>query len=407
MKILIFVTSFFVTFLFYGIYISQHDIEITTKSLPSQQLLTNSGNRLFYDYRGVINVRSDLSNGSSSPFEVINEAKLANLDFLFFTEINKSTTYEYLNSYFGDLMVVDAAEYNFLDARLLVLNDRSHLEQMNESERQLKLTDYLSQNYDKAKESLIILAHPYMPEASWTGPYPTGLDGVEILNPKAISQRSWLKSKLNVFFSLIIYPFNSKYAFLRLFSEPTQETVLWDQLNEQRPTWGFAGADASARAVPMPGALIKFPSYQRNFEIATNHVLLNSELTGQYQKDRERIIQALRSGQFYTSVDLLADPKGFVAYIKDKDDIIKMGSKIKYKKNLNLHVSLGNQPKYFFEIVLIKDGERVYTSNSMELDYDIKSKGNYRIQVRVSPTFPFPEGKRWITWIYSNPFFIK
>ncbi len=407
MKFLVFFTSFFVLSLFYGIYISQHDLDVTVKTLPSEKILNTTNSFLFYDYKGVINVRSDMSNGSSSHFEIINDAKQANLDFLIFTELNKSNSYEYLNSYFGDLLVVDAAEYNFLDARLLVLNDRSQLESLPEGERQLKLTDMLSQNYDKSKQSLTILSHPYTPEPSWTGPYPTGLDGIEILNPKSISNKSWLKSKLNVVFSLLIYPFNVKYAFLRLFNEPTQETVLWDQLNEQRPTWGFSGSDASARAVPLPGALIKFPSYQKNFEITTNHVLLSSELTGQYQKDRDKIFQAMRNGQFYTSLDLLADPKGFSAYVVDKDDIKPMGSLLKLKKNLILHVNLGKQPKYFFEIIIIKDGERVFTSNSIELNYEIKTKGNYRIQVRVSPTFPFPEGKRWITWIYSNPFFIK
>jgi hypothetical protein len=205
---------------------------------------------------------------------------------------------------------------------------------------------------------------------------------------------------------LIIYPFNPRYAFLRLFREPTEEISLWNELSKDRPTLAFSGADASARAVPWANALLKFPSYQKSMEIAQNHVLLRSELTGNYQKDRQKIFSALRNGNFYVSLDLLGDPKGFIAVIEDKEKDVLMGEKVKFNRNLKMRASLPIEPTAFYEIVLMKNGEREFTSNERELSYQLTSPGTYRVVVRVSPSLPIPEGKKWITWIYTNNFYV-
>jgi hypothetical protein len=277
----------------------------------------------------------------------------------------------------------------------------------NFAEANVYFTDLLSRKSNENKENLLVLAHPFNNGPTWTGPYPPGLDGIEILNPKAISSKAWMRSKLNVIWSFIIYPFNPRYAFLRLFREPTEELALWDQLSKDRPTLAFGGADASARAVPWANALLKFPSYQTSFEITQNHVLLNSELTGSYQKDRQKIFSALRRGNFYVSLDLLGDPKGFIALIEDRDRSFLMGEHVKFSKNLKLKAHLPIEPQAFFEIVVFKNGEREFTSNGTDLVYSINSPGIYRVIVRVSPSLPLPEGKKWFTWIYTNNFYVN
>jgi len=253
-----------------------------------------------------------------------------------------------------------------------------------------------------------VLAHPFNNGPTWTGDFPVGLDGIEIINPKSISSRAWANSKLNVFWSLVCYPFSPNLAFLRLFQEPTDEVALWDKvLSEKRKIFGYSGADASARAIPFASYLIKFPSYEKSFEITTNHILIEAELNGNFETDRLKIMKAFKQGQFYMSLDLLGDPKGFNAYIEDHDKIHPIGSSMKFNKHLRLISKLPFAPKDFYEIVVFKNGERDLTANQPEINYEVKGPGIYRIAVRVSTFLPLPDGKKWATWIYTNPFFVE
>jgi hypothetical protein len=204
-----------------------------------------------------------------------------------------------------------------------------------------------------------------------------------------------------------MFPFNQRLAFLRLFQEPRDETQLWDQLNQDNPTLGFAGSNATAKAIPMANYSFQFPSYERLFEIVSNHVQLRSELTGNANTDKAKIFAALKQGQFYASLDLLADPKGFFCEIESDNQTYLMGSTIKWSKKLKLKVHLPAEPQSPYEVVVIRNGERYRTFNQPEVEVLLDEPGTYRVWVRVIPTFPLPDGKKWISWIYANPFFVK
>lgn len=400
-RVLIVLSSVIMLYFCYGLYIGQTEIE----AFPSEIKRENPPG--FHDYRGAINVQTDLSSGTSHPSQVIDEAKKAGLDFLILTDVNQFEQAEPVSGYHDNLLVMSEGEYSFLDSRLLLVGETPSQTPHASSDVNLFLTDLLSQP-GNSREALAILAHPFVNgQPTWTGAYPPGLHGLEVLNPKSMGTRVFANSKLDIFLSLVIYPFNSRFAFLRLFREPHEETSLWDKLSAERPFFGFAGANASARAVPLANYSLRFPSYQRALEMVGNHLLLNSELTGNFLKDRQKIYQALRNGSFYFSMDLLGDPKGFIVTVNDKDKQHMMGSKIQFKPGLKLHAKLGHEPTSFYEIVLYKDGQREETINKPELIYEIKSPGVYRIQVRVSPLFPLPDAKKWISWIYSNPFFVS
>jgi hypothetical protein len=399
MKALITLTALLLLYFVYGFYLSQSSFEVVPRGLQEE-----NNPEGFYDYRGVMNVQTHLSLGSSSPVEVIEEGKKADLDFLVLTDVNQFDHAETLNGYSGNLLVLNEGEYTFLDSRLLYLSEK-HLVDAQDSA--LFFTDLLSQKDPQNREGILILAHPFKDGPTWTGPLPPGLDGIEILNPKSISHRAWKRSVFDVLWSFVIYPFNPNYAFLRLFREPDDELALWDQINRERPLLGFGGADASARAIPLADYLVKFPSYQTSFGIVNNHVLLDSELTGRFQSDRQKIMSALKTGRFYVSLDLLGNPKGFSAVLTDRDRIHPIGSKVKWKPGLRIRARLPREPLYYYEIVLLENGERLETSNSTELDTGLDHPGVYRIIVRVSPNLPLPDGKRWITWIYTNPFYVS
>ena len=402
MKVLVAISFLLVTYFMYGFYINQYDVSV----VPPQ--ITREHSRLLNDYKGVLNVHTDLSSGSSPASFVIASAKLANLDFLMFTDLNifnMPTTFE---SYHGNLLVFSAGKYSYLDSRLIYYSLNQESIGNNLGDAQVKLADLLSQKTGASKDTLTILTHPYKAGYSWSGEIPTGLDGFELLNMKSLLNRAWEESKMSMFWSLAIYPFNPRLAFLRLYTEPTDEIALLNKLSQQRRIVVYAGTEASARVIPLANYFVRFPSYKRSFEFMSNHVLLKSELTGSFNGDRAKIFNALKNGNFYLSLDMLGDPKGFTATLEeDNNKSHLMGSEVKFTKNMALKVSLPVKPRDFFEIVIYKNGEVAARLNEPEVVWPVKEPGVYRVHVRVSPMLPLPDAKKWITWIYTNPFFVK
>lgn len=402
MRLWIVLSAALIAYFSYGFYISQSEISVW----PSQLRRENPAG--FYDYRGVINVHTDVSIGSSPPAQVIAAAKMTGLDFIMLTDLNDFNSPPTADGYSGTTLVMTGHKISYLDSRLIWYSPKGGLPGETLGEAQVRLADLLSQPTGSNPDDLLILAHPYKAGFSWTGELPTGLDGFEVLNAKSLSVRSWEASKLSTIWSLVTYPFNPKLAFLRLFSEPTEEIELYDRLGQQRHVVGFAGAEASARAIPFAEYLIKFPSYQRSFDFITNHVLLKSELTGNAASDRQKIFAALKNGSLYLALELLGDPKGFNAWMEDRaGHVFEMGSTLKASKSLKLGVHLPGTPTSFFEIVVYRNGVRHQTFNEPDVSMPVTEPGVYRVQVRLSPYLPLPDAKRWITWIYTNGFTVK
>lgn len=400
MKFLVGFSLFLVSYFLFGFFINQYDTHVIPKRLKPEN---PSG---FYDYKGVINVHSAASIGSSNIKFIVESAANAGLDFLILTDLNTYTP-TVNDNYYSGVLTIDAKKYSYLDSRLILTPDKESSLGQNLGEVQVTLADKLSQPTINNKDALLYLAHPYDTGFSWNADIPEGMDGAEVINLKTMSLRAWKRSKLSTIWSLLIYPFNSKLALTRLFQEPNEEWALIDRMNQQRKFHAYAGSEASAKALPFTGYWVQFPSYQRLFEIATTHVLLKSELTGNFKSDRNKVLSALKNGQFYVAFDVIGDPKGFIATVEDKNKIYMMGSTLNLSKNTVLKVKLPARPKHFFEIIVLRDGEKIELVNEDELVLPITKPGNYRVQVRVSPLWPIPDGKRWITWIYTNSFYIK
>lgn len=399
-KILIASCIFFLLF-FYGLILSQTQVKVIDEALEP-------GNYPgFYDYRGTANVHTTRNLGSGSPAHVIRSAQDAGLDHIFITDLNAFNAAPISEGYHQKLLVMSGAEYSYLESRLLVYNIQGDHALESLGQAQVFLADRLSQSGRDAAQDFIVLAHPSKPGFSWTGAYPSGLDGIEILNLKSIWQHAWNSSKISFFWSAVVYPFNPQLALLRLYQDPKAELSLWDELSARQRTIGVAGSDASARTGSIGDFYLRFPAYQTSFRLLSNHILLRTELTGEFNGDRRKIFDAYSNGRFYMSLDVLGNPKGFVTFIQDDDKIHEMGSRMKWKPGIKIKARLPAKPKVPFEIAFIKDGQHVMSSNSVETEYEVHGRGVYRVIVRVFPVLTLPDGQRWLTWIYSNPFYLE
>lgn len=404
-RFIIFISFLLILYFSYGIYISQYDFQIHRPSVNANAVQRDS---IYYDYKGIVNVLTNLSSGASSAPVIAQAARNAGVDFLIFTDFNLFEQNTVTDSYFGNVLTLNGRKVGLLDSKFIYYSkDNSFLGQ-NLLEAQTKITDLISQSRSDVSENLLILTTPTEIASQWQAELPTGIDGFELFNLSYLSSSAWRSSKISVMWSLFSYPFNPSLAFLRLYSEPTSFINYFDKISSsERPIYFYAGSEATAKAFPLSNYLIKFPSYQKIFEIISNHVLLESELTGNVTNDKKKIFSALKTGRLYLSVDLLGDPKGFYAYIKSGKNKYPIGSITKYVKGMKLVVHLPAKPKDFYEIVIYKNGERYLTKDELDLEVDIDEPATYRVQVRVSPFLPLPDAKKWITWIYTNPFYIK
>ena len=134
---------------------------------------------------------------------------------------------------------------------------------------------------------------------------------------------------------------------------------------------------------------------------------MTSELTGNLESDKQKIFTALKNGNHYIAFDLIGNPKGFLALVEKKDQVYLMGSEIEFQAGMELKVSLPQKPLFFHEIVVYRNGDRAFTSNDVDFVWKIPEPGAYRVQVRVSLPLPLPDTNKWVTWIYTNPFFIR
>lgn len=370
-------------YVIYGLYVAQYDVAVLPGGLVAEHP------RGFWDYSGITHVRR-----GNFP-AVVEAAQNAELDFLSITDLNVYEPTASLAGYHGNLLVMMDGEYSYLNSRLLNIGASSsrHLQGVGRS--QVIFADLLSRQERDADTGILILANPTNYKYQWSGEYPLGLDGLELINLKDMWQRAWNKNKLSFLFSLFVYPFHETLGLLRLIEEPTGEVELWDRLSERRLMIALAGAGAEGT--------LRFPSYETVFSLWRNHVLLRSELTGNTASDIDKLAAAFRQGQFYMSLDILGNPKGFNAVLRSQSgDVYTMGSKVKLQPGLFLEVHLPQKPKVPFDTIIYRNGQRMMTSNAQTTQFFVNSPGVYRVMVRVIPTLPLPDGKKWIPWIYTN-----
>ena len=371
------------------------------------ELKTKPSPRKYHDYAGVINVHSSRSSGSASISEIHQAASDAKLDFVVVTDINDFEPPVDKESYLDDTLLLVGGEYSYIDSRLINFNFTSTDHLQGPGRSQVIFADLLDKTERPKDTGFLVLAHPNKPGYEMQTPLPPGLNGIEIYNQKSIWQLAWLKKRSSFLWALFLYPINMEWSFTRLFASYTNpELGIWEKENLSRPLVGFAGADADSNT-RLPWGSWQFPSYQTYFSILRNHVLIESELTGDTESDSKKIIDALENGQFYISLDLIGEATGFEAYVLNKKDLRHpIGSEIETTFADKLVVDLGTKPETEFRVIIFKNGEQIVRSNSLKTEMIIHNEGVYRAIVQVKLDFPF-EGTRWVNWVVTNHFYLN
>ena len=246
---------------------------------------------------------------------------------------------------------------------------------------------------------LSFLAHPDDPAApafketdiSWEDWSVQNFTGIELWN--ALSElKTIVPTKLQGAF----------YAFFPSFvaHQPIPSTLAkWDELlSKGSRVVAVGGSDAHALHMSLgPISRVIFP-YEFHFRTVNTHVITSEVLSGDANRDRRLIYEAMAEGHCFVGYDLPAPTKNFRFTAQGKDASVSMGDEIPAKGGVTLQA----RAPFEAEIRLLKDGIVIKTwKHNLSCTHITTEPGVYRVEAY----------RRYLGklrgWIYSNPIYVR
>ena len=246
---------------------------------------------------------------------------------------------------------------------------------------------------------LSFLAHPDDPEAaafretdiSWEDWSVQNFTGIELWN--ALSElKTVVPTKLHGAFFAFFPSFVAR--------QPIPATIArWDELLSQgRRIVAIGGSDAHALHMNLgPVSRVIFP-YEFHFRTVNTHVILSEPLSGDVNKDKKMIYEAMAEGHCFIGYDLPASTSEFNFTAQGRDKNAIMGDEVPAKGGVTLQAKIPS----LAEIRLLKDGDVIQTwKNQLACTHITTEPGVYRVEVY----------RRYLGklrgWIYSNPIYLR
>jgi hypothetical protein len=250
-----------------------------------------------------------------------------------------------------------------------------------------------------------IVSHPDSPKqelqwAGWTAPF----DGIEIVNPdtswRILATQGGFRSKLRLFAALGHYPFRPPEAIAGLVGDSSPLLARWEKLTRHRRVVAVAGTDAHGQIGDRLWS-VPIPPYESSFNMLSVRVKLADPLSGDAAADAAAILQGLRAGHVYSSVDGFAAPPSFEFSAANRAGRAAQGDELPAAGPVTLTVR-SNAPKTFTTTVW--RGDRILEANRPESSFTVTAPEGpavYRIEIHASDRPGRP------LWIASNPIYVR
>jgi hypothetical protein len=354
-----------------------------------------------YEYAGSVHVHTPYSDGTAYHAEIAQAALRAGLDFIITTDHNVHVK-DVEGYYYGSTS----------EQRVLVLVG----EEVHDVRRQPQANHLLAYGVDSelsefaanpqrlideiaASGGSSYLAHPVEKSAEafdqdalpWVNWDVTGYTGIEIWN-----YMSEFKSTLADRTAAVRSALNPETVIIGPFPDALS---LWDKmLKEGRRIKVIGGSDVHAETYSLgPLSRTLFP-YDYLFRCINTHVFTPAPLNGDFRRDKEMILTALRNGISFVGYDLPAPTRGFQFFAQGHNTNAWMGEWLRLGHGVTFQIVVPT----FADIRLIKDGEIVLEDSGLTHKTFFASKaGTYRVETYINF-----KGKRR-GWIFSNPIVIS
>ncbi len=365
-------------------------------SLPqAARTLSASSSR---DVRGVIHVHTRRSDGSGTPEEVAAAAAKAGLKFVILTDHGDGTRTPADPMYRNGVLLVDALEVSGTGGHVVVLG-------LSKTEYPLggEVRDIVD---DVARlGGMAIAAHPDSAKrelrwTEWSSPF----GGIEWLNLDSESREERVPTLAR---SLLTYPFEPTGALARMLDRPDTVLRRWDALSARRRVVAFAGADAHARVNLRSDesraglGSVRIPSYESTFR-AFSITAVDVAFTGDAVQDARVLLEALRRGRLYSTVDAIATPGAVSFRAVRGGETWHSGDFVPPGGDIELQVDSNAPPGS--RIVLLKDGKAEVEVSGQMLRRTVRgSDAVYRVEI-LAENAP---GKPPVPWVVTNPIYVR
>lgn len=348
------------------------------------------------DYAGVVHLHSAYSFDGRCPVaDIIAAAQQQKLDFLMLTD--HSTTQargEGHEGWHGGTLLIVGEEIAPRFNHLLAFGLESPIA-CAESEPDLAPQEYIGRV--QTQGGLGFIAHPdhkgaplfHVKHYPWNDWSVTGYTGIGIWD----FMTDWQNSLTSHLRAIISYAFPA--YFLRGPSPATLER--WDRLTQERHVAGIGeldNHDSRKRILGIPFSVFPF---SRVFRLIRMHLLTETPLRGDSGSDIPALLDSLKRGRSYISLDHFRSASGFSMLLTEGNRMATMGDDFALRHAAELRVSFPHQA----QIRLIRNGTLFHNSSGKELCMTIRDCGVYRIEADLKAF------GRFRPWIFSNPIYVK
>ncbi len=347
------------------------------------------------DYAGVIHLHSNYSFDGRTPVPAILEAaRKNNLDFLMLTDHStigaRTDGFEGWNK--GVLLIVGeeiAPRFNHYLAF-------GHPKAVDCAEKE---PDLLPQTYIdrvKALGGFGFIAHPdhagaslfhvkHYPWQDWSVNGYTGLGIWDFMTDWQNSLTGYVRAILS---------YISPAFFLRGPCPSTLER--WDRMAMERAVVGIGELDNHDTLKKLWGISLSVFPFTRVFNLIRTHILASAPLSGDDKQDIATILNTLRQGQCYVSLDYFQSAHGFSMTLSDEKDTATMGGHFSLGEKARLQASFPGTAR----IRLLRNGKIIRTESGNSLEQTIHESGCYRIEAYIKAFGMYRP------WIFSNPIYV-
>jgi len=345
--------------------------------------------------RGAFHVHTRRSDGTGTMDDVAHAAARAGLKFVIVTDHGDGTRSPEAPSYRQSVLMIDAAEISTDDGDVVALGiGRTPYPLGGEGRGVVEDIARLG--------GMSIVAHPASKKhwVDWASPF----DGIEWLN----GDGEWRDDpQLTLLRSLLTYPLRPAETLGQLLDRPEDVFRRWDALAKRRRVVAIAASDAHARMTgrtaiePYAGStVLRAPGYERAFD-TFSIVIPQLRLSGDARDDARRVVEEIRRGHVFSSVDALATPAAMSFTASSGSQHASGGDVLAIEGDVSIRVA-SNAPARS-TISLLKDGERVASSTQATLEFTAPAApAVYRAEIGLQHA----PGDPPVPWLVTNPIYV-
>jgi hypothetical protein len=252
-----------------------------------------------------------------------------------------------------------------------------------------------------AAGGLTFLAHPHDPPAPLVGEFDLSWVSWEVENFTGLELWNYMtsfKSLLTSRASALRYAYNPELGITAPFDEVLAR---WDALTTAgRRVVAIGNSDAHGTEYRY-GRLrrVIFP-YEFLFRQVNTHLLIEDGLSGEYERDHDLVLEALRKGHCFVAYDGAGPARGFRFSGTTERGTAIMGDEVSNHSGITLQIGAPAAAS----LRLLRDGremQRWEQQTHASLTLPAGDKGVFRVEAHIG----FKGRPRG--WIYSNPIYVR